>query len=399
MADFDYVLEQGLIIPDTADVLAEVQGEYRAVFGTDLVVTADTPQGALMVADASSRISMLNMLAAVMNQINPNEAGGIFADALCALTMVERAAATYSMVYGVTVSGAPGAPLPIGSQATMSATGDVFATTSAVTFNNTTGLATVDFRALVVGPVACPVGGLDTVGYVLGWETVTNPTSAAIGTNQQSDASLMSLRKATLARQGMSTPEAQISALSAIDGVFSVSYRENFTGATATIDGISLVANSVWACVNGGADIDVATALLANKTDGANWNGAHTLSVVEPISGQSYLVKWDRPTLIPIQVRVTIRKNSDPTDPTIAIPNAVVNYAAGLVPNLSGFLNGYAVSPFEIAKAVGYYNPLFIVDKVEVSLVSTLSWQTTEIVMALNQAATVIASGVSVIAS
>lgn len=397
MGNYNYLTSQGVITVDTSTIQTDVENEYKAALGNDLVVTPDTPQGAQIAAEVSARVSVLNSMAAIANQINPNITGGVFADALCALMMLERDKASKSIIYGVTVAGTPGFTLPINSQATMSTTLDAFVSMASVTFDPSTGSAVVDFEAVNAGPVACPVGELDTVSDVLGWETVNNSSSAIIGVTEQSDASLLAERKLTLGKQGVSTPEAQQSGLSAVDGVFSISYRDNFTGSTATIDGIVLVANSVWACVNGGSDIDVATALQQNKTDGAAWNGAHTLAVVDPFSGQSYTVKWDRTTLIPIQVRVTVHKNSDPSNPSIVIPQSVTDYASGLIPKLSGFLNGAAVSPFEISKAIGFNNPLFTIDKVEVSLVSSVSWQTTEIAMALNQAATVSLSAVTVI--
>lgn len=71
----------------------------------------------------------------------------------------------------------------------------------------------------------------------------------------------------------MSISEAITSALYAAEGVKSLSFRENTANTTATIDGISMVAKSVYVCVDGGTDAAVAAALLANKTCGAAWNG------------------------------------------------------------------------------------------------------------------------------
>ena len=52
MADYQYLTVQGVIVPDTSDILTGVQTEYTDVFGADLVLSPDTPQGVLITAEA-----------------------------------------------------------------------------------------------------------------------------------------------------------------------------------------------------------------------------------------------------------------------------------------------------------------------------------------------------------
>ena len=67
----------------------------------------------------------------------------------------------------------------------------------------------------------------------------------------------------------------------------SLTFQENVSASTQTINGISMVGHSIYACVAGGTDTDVAAALLENKSSGCAWNGGTTVNVVEPASGQS----------------------------------------------------------------------------------------------------------------
>ena len=399
--DYQYVTNTGLIIPDTSDLKTQVEGEYKAVFGQDLVVTNDTPQGVLITAEVAARSNVLGQNAQVANQINPDEAGGVFLDAICALMGLERDPATFGLIPGVAVGGIPNTIIPAGSQATDTA-GNLWNTVGNIQLD-ATGAGIIDFECDVTGPIGVNPGNLNrVVSTVLGWETVNNANAAIPGANEQSDDALRSLRRKTLALQGISTVQAQISALYSLPGVRSLSYRENTADTAQVIDGINLVGHSVWACVYGGEDVDIATSLLNNKTDGAAWNGAVTVAVREPYSGQTYNVLFDRPALVPVLVRVTYRASasSGVADPSIVIPQAVVDYANGVIPNADGFVVGGSVSPFELSWGINSEYPTLFITKVEVTLASNpTGWQTTEMVLALNQVATVTQASVTVLAA
>lgn len=396
MADYQYIDETGVIVPDTATVQTEVEDEYRAVFGQDLVVTANTPQGVLITAEVTARANVLRNNAAVANQINPNLAGGVFLDAIWALTGGQRIAADYSVIPGVHLLGLAGTVVPAGSQASLS-DGTLFASVAAVTLDEG-GNGYVDFQAVEAGPIAANVGALtQIVTAVLGWDQVTNPTAATPGRSEESDLASRQRRKNTLSLQNVALPDAITSALYDTLNVRSLTFRENYTSADATIDGIFLLAHSVWACVDGGTDADVAAALLAHKSLGANWNGAVTVNLVDPASGQTYPVKFDRPTDIPVKARVTVRNLSALTDVPAAVRAAIVDYAAGLQDGEPGFVVGASVSSFELAGAVNRQAPGIYVQNCEISLVSPTSWLVGEIAIALNEIASIVEGNIEVI--
>jgi len=148
-------------------------------------------------------------------------------------------------------------------------------------------------------------------------------------------------------------------------------------------DGISMIDHSVYACVDGGTDLDVAASLLENKSSGAAWNGNTVVSVTEPASGQVYAVQFDRPSEIGILVRITVSNVT-----TDAVTQAILDYAAGLINNVTGFIVGQDVSPFEIAGAVMAENPGSYVSNCEISLsTGSPSFSTDPIAIALNQVA------------
>src|SRR5262245_56358910 len=119
MADFEYITETGVIVPDTAELQTQVEGEFKEAFGADLIVTPNTPQGVLITAEVSARSGVLRNNAALANQINPNLAGGVFLDAIWSLTGGQREAADFSFIPDVSLLGLPGLPIPAGSQASL----------------------------------------------------------------------------------------------------------------------------------------------------------------------------------------------------------------------------------------------------------------------------------------
>lgn len=396
---YQYVEASGVIVPDTADIQLQVQNEYKSALGQNLNTDPEGPAGILITAEALSRAEVVANNAAVANQINPNIAGGVFLDALLALTGVDVPPATNTFAPGVNVTGVFPTTIPAGSQARTPA-GDLFQTTEAIPLA-ADGSGVVNFSSVEAGPIAAPAGAWTIVpGGVLGWETVNNPSAddVILGTTAPSDAQLRELRNNTLAAQGSSLSEAIISGLynpAQTPGVRSLQYRENYTGSTAVIDGITLVRNSIWVCVQGGADADVAATLLAFKTGGTNWNGATSVTVVDASSGQNYLVKFDRPTAVPTKAKATVRLPSSVIT-SDDVKAALLAYAAGTLANLPGFVVGGAVSPFEEAAALNEAIPGIYVQKMEVAKVAN-AFGTVEVPLALNELATLAQTDITVV--
>ena len=396
MASYDFLDDTGIIVADTTDTLAEVQQEYRDAFNKpDLVVDASTPQGALITAETLARDNQLRNNAVVANQINPNQAGGVFLDAIWALTGGERFRENSSLVQGVTVTGIAGVTLPRFSQASVGPGGEVFETLGDVEFG-ADGTAVVDFQSVNLGPIAAPAGDLNTiVSGVLGWETVTNPSAAILGQAEENDGPARTRRRNTLALQGVALDEAIKSGLYATPGVRSAQVYENYTDADEVVDGITVFKNSIYSCVEGGADNDVAMALYRKKSLGCNWTGTEAVDVVSPASGQTYHVKFDRPTEVPIYIIVNVRAGSAVGDPQAAVRAAIVAYASGEDPGESLLGVSDDVSAFELAGAVNAFAVGLFVQSLFIGTAPAPATSNT-IAIAINQVAQIIEGNIQV---
>ncbi len=391
---YDYVTERGVIVPDTADVLADVQREWREAFGADLSLEPETPQGVMIAMETRSRTAAAQAMAAFANQqMNPNLSSGIFLDAMWELMGGGRRAATRSTLTGVVFAGVPGTIIPTGSIAETAA-GARFRTTSSMIIGSS-GAVVGDMIAVDTGPVEAAPGALNRVATtVLGWETVDNPTAATLGRDQESDIQSRRRRRQTLALNNISVNEAIISRLYAIDGVTSLSYRENVAPIVQVIDGIEMLPHSVYVCVDGGTDEEIARALKATKTLGSPYNGDVEVTIVDEISGQDYTMRFDRPTEINLFVRVTVRETSLPAQ--TLIPDAIIEANLGNVEGSDPLMVGVPLSPFELATAVNSADPRLVVLNVELSD-DGVDWTSSTWPVAINEVIRIARSAIIVV--
>lgn len=356
---YQYLVDTGVVVADTSTLKTDIQTEYRDSLGTDLILDDATPQGRLIDSETTARSNVINNNAQLANQINPNLAKGVYLWSISALMGIGPGKNSPSFLGGVVLSGVAGSIVPALSKARTS-TGLTFQSVSTVTLNGS-GTATVDFQCLENGPNPVETGALNTVvDRVSGWTGVNNPTAAVLGTTKLTDAQLRLFRKESLAKQGSGSTAAVKAGLLALPGVKSISIRDNPDSVPATIDGLAMPKNSLWVCVDGGLDVDIATALLAAKSAGGGWTFADnpavgkrvTVNVVDPSSGQTYAVKFSRPDEIKTAAHFQVRSSTSIQEPQQAVVDAVLRYVNGLLPDERGLVIGASVSPFELAGAV-----------------------------------------------
>lgn len=397
---YEYLTESGVVVPDTSDTRKQVVTEWKQALGQDLITDDETPQGLLINAETEARQAVARANAAIANQINPNIAEGVFLDAIWALTGGQRVQATYTQVQAVNLAGIAGTVIPEGS---LAQAGDYqFKSVSQVVLN-AEGKATVNFQAVDIGAIPCVANTLNKiVSSVLGWETVNNPNEGVVGKEEESDQAARIRRKRTLALQGRALPEAIVSDLYSLEGVKSLVFRENVTNEKKVVDGtpFELEPHSIWVCIDGGSDSDIAESLLNSKSLGVGYNGKQKLSVLEPISGQHYDVQFDRPEDVLIYIKVTVKPNVSAIDPQLVVRNSIINYVNGEQEGETGFIVGTDVSPFELSAAINREYPQLFVKKVEVSLSPEEESYSSEVIaIHLDQIARVTSATITVVSA
>lgn len=396
MADYNYITDTGVIVPDTSDLLTTVQEEYKQALGTDLNLDASTPQGRLIAAEVEARTGVLENNAKLANVINPDDSFGIFLDALAALTSTQRLAGSSSRVLAQ-IQGVPNTVIPAGSRA-KTVTDDVFYLENAVTIP-ASGMITAYFLSEQLGAVACPVGTLTKIiDAVLGWETITNNVPAELGTVPESDASLKIRRKTELFQGSGFLPSVK-ARLSQVPNLRSSFAYENNTNAPIEYEGIMINAHSVYVVADGGTDTSVAQAIFDSKSDGCGYTGTVTANAIDSAYGLTYPVQFNRPTVVACQCVITVlaggNNQGTTSDIVTAVKNAVLAYEAGEIAQVEGLEIGVDVSPFEISSAVTISVPDIFVGSVLVSKTGDTPAATT-VPININEVANIAQSDITV---
>jgi len=382
MTSYKYLIDTGEVAADTADLLADVQAEFRLAFGATINLSAATFQGALVTAETLARSNVMKSSVERANVINPNLSFGTFLDAVCAFNGIKRGSDTSTIGTNVLVTGDPTTVVTAGSKV-KTASGDVFAIVTDVTIP-VQGFTLANIASVAYGDIDLPVGELTIIDGIIGWGSavVNSGTTRTPGTLALTDPQLKNARRVRLAQFGSGSTPAIIAALSVVPNVTSVKVVENNYGTTGLHGGVTFaLPNSIWVCVAGSAVVqDVANALYAAHAGGCPWEygttgngipagGTDGIAVVDSLSGVTYYVKYTTPILFDTYVKVKVKQGSSSTSPVEAIQNAMVNYANGLVEGEAGFVVGASVSAFELGGSVSSTLPGLYLRDVSVACV------------------------------
>lgn len=344
MANYVYLDNNGIITADTSDIKSEVQTEMQDALGSDVSLEDGTPQGRLIDMETEARVQVAINNAYISNMWNFNQASGIALDAWGANFGLEREGAASSRVTA-TVTGIAGTVISQGAKAS-TADGYMFYAENNITIG-LGGSATGTFLSIEKGAIPCAANSLTKIiDGTLGWESINNTSPAILGNKKQSDTTFKQEFYESGLFGGFSLWQDYQNEINKVENVISSYVIDNGENNSITVDGVSIDAHSLYACVDGGTNADVAAALLSRKSAGCNWTGNTSVSVVEPISGQTYTVKFDRPTPVNIEAAITIdTTNVSADNPQAIVQQAVYNY-------INTLKVGGDVYPFQLAAII-----------------------------------------------
>lgn len=322
----------GLAIPAESAVRAGVEADFQAAFGGFLNLSPATPQGQLITSLTAIISAGDNLLLDIVNQVDPAIAAGRMQEAIARVWYLWRKPAQPTTVT-CTCTGANGTVIPAGSTA-VATDGTIYASVGAATISS--GTASVVFQATKTGPISCPAGSLNAIYRVIpGWDTITNPADGLLGQDVETRAQFEARRAASVAINATGILPALRGAVLNVAGVTDAYVTENTTGSSTTIGGVSVAANSLYVCVQGGTDADVAKAIWSRKSAGCNYTGSTTVTVQDTSNGYttpypSYSVKFQRPAAVPLYLAVSIANTSAvPADALQQVRSAAAAVFAG----------------------------------------------------------------------
>jgi hypothetical protein len=241
------------------------------------------------------------------------------------------------------------------------------------------------FVSILPGAIPCTANTLTQIlSNLIGWLTVNNPAQGTLGSATQSDQQALVLRNNALFAQGSSMAGAIIANVSLLPGFNSMKFRENVAATTETIDGVTMVSHSMYACVSAtDSNLAIATAIAQKKDGGCSYNNGASMTpisqpVLQPISGQTIDVLFDRPDMISCIARVYVSQGTAITpNLTLSVQSAVYNWAQGVVAPVGippALTVGADLSAFEVAAAIVAAVPGVYIQNVQVSLATPVSY-------------------------
>ena len=272
----------------------------RQIYGTDINVLPNSPDGQMVNIVAQAKLDMLEFIQQIYASFDPDQAVGVQLDQRCAINGIQRRQGTYTQVDVdvtssgvVTIAGLDTSTTPF----TISdSSGNQYYLLYTYTFASA-GTQSLTFRAADIGSINPTVDSLTTVVTVtLGIVSVTNPTEATtIGTPQESDYSLRIRRENSVALPSVGYWQGLYEALLAIRGVTSVIVKENSTSSPITYGSVTIPPHSIWVVVAGGYEGTIAGVIYDKRNAGCGMVGSIVDSILQE-DGTFFPVSWDRPT-------------------------------------------------------------------------------------------------------
>ena len=328
------ITENGLLVPDVSDILAGRLTDMTTALGGGASQSLSSPQGQLAQSDTEIIAQTDDKLLCLFNQINPDYSSGRFQDGIGRIYFMDRISAQGTVVTAQCI-GKVSTIIPAGSSA-IDASGYIYQSINEAIIPST-GTIDIQFVNTTTGPIPCASGALNQIyRAVSGWDSITNASPGVVGIDVESRIAFETRRKQSVARNSRNQDASVLSALLATSGVLDAYVWSNRTASAVNkgTTNFSVLAHSIYICVYGGADSDVAEAIFSTYNPGANLNGGTTYTIYDDVNYlppyPAYEMQWQKAT--PTRVYFNVELDSSlnpPSDITSQVKNMIANVFNG----------------------------------------------------------------------
>lgn len=297
----------GISIQTLSEILDERESNLQTFLGSDFTISGDNAIANLQLADSDRELALQELLLYIAMQLDPDQAEGIWLDFICALNNIRRYSAEKTII-PLTVTGTANISKTAGSIIVIDEDTDEYFTNIDAFTMGVGGTVNVAFQATSFGDISASSGHT----YIL--KTASSGISSvawdgtgiyAIGRYAETDTDLRARREYAVDLTATSTLASIRSNVSEVNGVSYLEVYENDT--MSTVDAIP--AKSFEVVVQGGYDIDIATAILGKKPAGIQAYGTDTETIVDE-NGNSFVIGFTRPVEVPVEFRITAKVSS-----------------------------------------------------------------------------------------
>lgn len=310
------ITENGLLVPDVSDVLAGRLTDMTTALGGGASQSLSSPQGQIAQSDTEIIAQEYDKLLCLFNQVNPDYSTGRFQDGIGQIYFMNRISAQGTVVTATCI-GKVETTIPAGSTA-VDTNGYIYRSIDNATIP-ASGSIDVQFVNNTTGPIPCAVGALNQIyRAVPGWDAITNVSPGVVGVDVESRIAFETRRKQSVARNARNMDGATLSAILETSGVLDAYVWSNRTASTVNrgTTNFPVIAHSIYICVYGGADADVADAIFRTYNPGANLNGDTTYTVYDTENYSApypeYVMQWQRSTATRVYFSVSLDSSLNP---------------------------------------------------------------------------------------
>lgn len=302
--------ETGIHIQSFDEIFEALVDGYKSIYGNDISVDQDDPDGQRIGIDARARLDMQQLAVAVYNSLDPDFDDGLLRSSKLSGNYLKLASRSQ---WDLTVTVNKDTTLPRG-YTVKDDLGQLWRLSRDV--DTFTGVNTVTFVAQEVGAVTGSNGvTIEPITVVLSVTSITADVDAQVGRDEEKITAFRQRRERSLQNPAYSVVGALFSKLAGLDGVTDLSVYENDEPITDVDTG--LPPNSVWAIVEGGQVADIVETIVKQKTAGCKSIGAVESTIVENFvrpNGTAFFIphtmRFDRPTYVDLYIKVTAKPKS-----------------------------------------------------------------------------------------
>jgi uncharacterized phage protein gp47/JayE len=298
----------GLTINDLNDVFDFLSEQYKLIYGEDINIDQDTPDGQIISIYSKLNADAQAALLQIYNSFDPDTAVGVELNKIIKLSAITRQPATKSTV-SVNVTASTTVTLPT-DYILVDTLGQNWIIQESETIN--AGITSIEFEAVEWGSISANADTITEQGTILTEVTsVTNPLAASVGLDEETDVELRQRRNRSLEKPSFSTVGSLLTRLLEIDSVTDAIVYENATDIQDTERNIA--PHTLWCIIEGGLNADITEIIAKEKTAGTGLKGTIEEDYTEEFKRANgttrthiHPVKFDRPTEVEIYIRLNV---------------------------------------------------------------------------------------------
>jgi uncharacterized phage protein gp47/JayE len=293
------VTSAGPVVPSYAACLAWAQGQAQTIWGSDVYLGNDSPDGQLITLLATAIDDCNSACLAVYQSFQPAYAQGAGLSSVVKINNIARELSSNSTV-NLLLIGTVGLVL---TNAT-AYDGTYYWTLPATVVFPSSGSITVTATCTTPGAIQANPNTVNRIGTpTAGWNSVTNPSNAAPGAPVETDAQLRIRQASSVAIAAVGLMASMYGLLLALPGVTAVTPYENDTNLT---DANGLPPYNIALIVEGGDAQQIANTIYTQKNLGTPTYGTTQEFVTDPITGATKPINFFLPTDVTITVQINI---------------------------------------------------------------------------------------------